>query len=136
VFHSLTTRIAIHTPPFVLHACPRHTARRPNRYDEWAKHCKAGDDVNATCIWLPWAYWGTFVRDEFVDPYALSFPLCSAELNAGKHQGGHHAQRFRLLDLLLQVGITTPEPLPRACDLPLCGLAGCGLTCGAVLPMV
>ena len=68
-------------------------------YREWERWCKGGDDTNSSCMWLPWIYWDELVGDSDVDPYALSFPLCTAEVSKGR---GHHAERFRLLDVIMQ----------------------------------
>ena len=49
---------------------------------------------------------GRFQSD--VNPYALAYPLCTADGDAGANP--HHAQRFRQLDLLFQgAGVLGPS---------------------------
>ena len=66
-------------------------------YDDWRRRCLSGDSLAGECEWEPWDLWETMVGDSNINMYALSYPLCSPELQAPLHR-----QRFRLLDTLLR----------------------------------
>mmetsp|Transcript_5931 Transcript_5931/g.10030 ORF Transcript_5931/g.10030 Transcript_5931/m.10030 type:complete len:758 (+) Transcript_5931:1443-3716(+) len=69
-------------------------------YDQWRRECRSGEslqsDDDVDCYWMPWVLYDEFVGDN-VNPYALSYPLCTDFI-----QRPLHMQRFRLIDKLLQ----------------------------------